>query len=113
MNECQMMAVRPLALFALSFLATPSFAAHVREVLELLPACPGNGNFRDGPLKPTGESSPPSLLPLKVLGSRLPLLWAADKRPWRWYWRPTRLPIHRTPRVRPHVAFALPSRHNS
>jgi hypothetical protein len=46
-----------------SFLATPASGAHVRQLWSFFwPAL--ERHSRDGPLKPTGESSPSSLLPL-------------------------------------------------
>ncbi len=92
--------------------ADPSFAAYVREVWSFFwPAL--ERHFRDGPLKPTGESSPPSLLPLKVLGSRLLRPGRRVNGPGDGIGDPRDYPSikHQEHVVR--VVFAFPSRHNS
>ena len=82
-----------------SFLATPSFAAHVRRGVELLLACPGTA-LSGWPVEADRRVKSAFTLTPQGVGFSAAALWAADKRPWRWYWRPTRLPIHRTPRAR-------------
>jgi hypothetical protein len=82
-----------------SFLATPSFGAYVREVRSFFwPAL--ERQLSGWPVEADRRVKSAFTLTPQGVGFSAAALWAADKRPWRWYWRPTRLPIHRTPRVR-------------
>jgi len=73
-----------------SFLATRHLEARSAAVELLLAAL--ERHSRDGPLKPTGESSPSSLFTPLGAGFSAAAPWAADKRPSRRYWRPRDYP---------------------